>query len=64
MHVLLQEYDILTSTYEEMQSKSCFLIIDVYTVITHPSVSCEASLSVQLLESMKVGDHFDMYLGY
>ena len=61
--VLSQEYEILTSTPEEMHNLKYFLN---HRCIHRPSSHVRLCLSLSILpfESVKVGDHFDMYLGY
>ena len=52
-----------TSTFEEIQSLKYFLNHwCIHTPLSH--VRLCLSLSILPFESVKVGDHFDMHLGY
>ena len=63
VYVLSQEYGILTSTLEEMHNLKYFLNHRcVHTPLSH--VRLCLSLSILPFDSVKVGDHFDMHLGY
>ena len=58
-----QEYGILTSTVEEMRSLKYFLNLEcIHAPLSH--VRLCLSLSILPIKSVKVGDHFDMHLGY
>ena len=54
---------MLTSTFEETRSLKYFLNHQcIHTPLSH--VRLCLSLSILPFESVKVGDHFDMHLGY
>ena len=63
VYVLSQEYGILTSTFKEMRNLKYYKNHrGRHTFLS--GVRLCLSLSILPFESVKVGDHFDMHLGY